>query len=300
MCTVSTPLHRRSIFAVVTKSDSTLLETDDVLFHEYAHHFMKQYFNAAYPPWFVEGFAEYVATAEISDSRITLGRYATGRALDLSYYTWIPFDQVIGKDASSFSTDDIPLFYAQSWLLTHYVMRDADRRVKLNEYMKAIANGESSWPAFSRIFAVDAKTLNKQLDGYWNGGDMTYTLIQGFKFPDISMGVEEMPASADDLLLPRLEVLTGNKEVLPEIEKEAGSYQGDVYAQETLALAEIYFGDPRKAIEALSRLGTPDDPTLLYLDGLARLGLVLEKAPDKDEMLHGARHSFSKSFKLDS
>ncbi len=33
-----------------------------VLFHEYAHHFMLQYFAGAYPKWFVEGFAEFVST----------------------------------------------------------------------------------------------------------------------------------------------------------------------------------------------------------------------------------------------
>src|SRR5262249_27179427 len=31
----------------------------EILFHEYAHHFMLQHFAGGYPPWFVEGFAEY-------------------------------------------------------------------------------------------------------------------------------------------------------------------------------------------------------------------------------------------------
>ena len=30
---------------------------DDVLLHEYAHHFMMQNFASTYPAWFVEGFA---------------------------------------------------------------------------------------------------------------------------------------------------------------------------------------------------------------------------------------------------
>ena len=30
-----------------------------VLFHEYSHHFMKRHLRAAFPAWLIEGFAEY-------------------------------------------------------------------------------------------------------------------------------------------------------------------------------------------------------------------------------------------------
>ena len=35
---------------------------EKVLFHEYTHHFMFQHFEAAYPKWYSEGFAETIAT----------------------------------------------------------------------------------------------------------------------------------------------------------------------------------------------------------------------------------------------
>ena len=45
-----------------------------ILFHEYAHHFMFQNFTAAYPGWFVEGYAEFYATARIEpDGTIRIG-----------------------------------------------------------------------------------------------------------------------------------------------------------------------------------------------------------------------------------
>ena len=36
-----------------------------MLFHEYAHHFMFQYFPAGYPSWYVEAFAETLATIDL-------------------------------------------------------------------------------------------------------------------------------------------------------------------------------------------------------------------------------------------
>ena len=47
---------------------------DLVLFHEYAHHLMLENFAAAYPRWFVEGFAEFNATAEITSITVRPGR----------------------------------------------------------------------------------------------------------------------------------------------------------------------------------------------------------------------------------
>ena len=43
-------------------ASKTNLDPQQVLFHEYTHHFMFQHFSAAYPSWYVEGFAETAAT----------------------------------------------------------------------------------------------------------------------------------------------------------------------------------------------------------------------------------------------
>ena len=40
-----------------------------VLQHEYAHHFMLQYFPATYPGWYVEGFAELIGSSTMEIGR---------------------------------------------------------------------------------------------------------------------------------------------------------------------------------------------------------------------------------------
>ena len=50
-----------------------------VLFHEYAHHLMLQYYAAAYPGWYVEGFAEYYGTTKIIPNGYEVGQMAAYR-----------------------------------------------------------------------------------------------------------------------------------------------------------------------------------------------------------------------------
>lgn len=54
----------------VSHRESTVIkdtpEWQQTLFHEYSHHFMRRYLPAAFPGWFIEGFAEYYSTADFT------------------------------------------------------------------------------------------------------------------------------------------------------------------------------------------------------------------------------------------
>src|SRR5688572_10654184 len=62
----------RGVFAIASDA-SHALGRDDALFHEYAHHFMYQNFPAAYPAWFVEGWAEYFMTTSVTPQVVKVG-----------------------------------------------------------------------------------------------------------------------------------------------------------------------------------------------------------------------------------
>lgn len=69
---------------------------DDTLFHEYAHHFMHQNFPGVYPGWFIEGFAEFFATASVDDARkITVGYFNPGRLAGLNTQPWLPIETLL-------------------------------------------------------------------------------------------------------------------------------------------------------------------------------------------------------------
>src|SRR5690606_17382921 len=58
----------RAAGSIARRNERTALDGMSVLKHEYAHHFMMQYFPGAYPGWYVEGYAETVATIRFLDN----------------------------------------------------------------------------------------------------------------------------------------------------------------------------------------------------------------------------------------
>ena len=63
-----TPVREsRRLGSIIRRDERTDLDPKSVLFHEYAHHFMFKYFPAGYPSWYVEAFAETVATIDLHD-----------------------------------------------------------------------------------------------------------------------------------------------------------------------------------------------------------------------------------------
>lgn len=69
---------------------------DETLFHEYAHHYMYQHQNDAYPGWFVEGFAEYFAPSDMRMGQIRYGLWRDGRVQALNDpRDWVPMEDLL-------------------------------------------------------------------------------------------------------------------------------------------------------------------------------------------------------------
>lgn len=74
---------------------------------------MREYFGTAYPSWYVEGFAEYVSTAEFKSGKITVGNYSMGRAIGLMNATWVPLDNVITDRLIKMTPEELSQSYAE-------------------------------------------------------------------------------------------------------------------------------------------------------------------------------------------
>ena len=75
-----TPVRDSKTLGSITakyRDSRTDLDPKSVLFHEYAHHFMLHHFPAAYPAWYVEGFAEFFSVVAFpQDGSIEYGKIA--------------------------------------------------------------------------------------------------------------------------------------------------------------------------------------------------------------------------------
>lgn len=122
------------VFAILIRG-----RDDDLLLHEYSHHFMAQAQGGQgrYPGWLNEGFAEYYATATVSErGKATFGMPGAWRMQNLQQNRWLPMDQVL-RAKGSFDIQERNarnMYYAQSWALTHWLLADQNRARALGAY----------------------------------------------------------------------------------------------------------------------------------------------------------------------
>ena len=151
---------------------------DQVIFHEYGHHFMFQMAGAAYPSWFVEGFAEYYSTADIRPDRIQFGRHSEGRMLMIVQQpvnSWAPMADVLKwriSDSGRYRAGD---YYAQAWGLTHYFMSTPERTRMLGQYLAAVLRGEDSVAAMQAATGRTPEQLQNDMRLYLAGSIQYHT-----------------------------------------------------------------------------------------------------------------------------
>lgn len=142
------------------------LDADAVLFHEYSHHFMIRYFPVAYPAWYVEGFAEFLATTDFTkEGNAKRGMPAYYRAYGLLDQTPIPAEMLLTANVDDIPTEQHDAFYGRSWLLVHYLNFSSGRLGQLGKYLGAINGGATNADA-ARVAFGDFKQLDKELNVY--------------------------------------------------------------------------------------------------------------------------------------
>ncbi|MFK0298385.1 DUF1570 domain-containing protein [Brevundimonas sp. NPDC090276] len=259
---------------------------DDILFHEYAHHFMFQNFPGGYPGWFTEGFAEFFMTAAVDNpDKVTVGYFNPGRLRTLNEVDWIPVEQLLTSRPRDLENRRArSAFYAQSWLLTHYMFMDADRRRGLDAYLAAVARGMPPVEALQTHLGQTPESLEAALKAYLRG-TMNYAEIRMAETAS-SVRFQALPASADRMLLDSLNIRYPKDEadaqvLLTKVRSDAGRYPGDRLALVTLGRAELNWGDADAGEAALTQAlaVAPDDPEALLLLARARIKAG-DQAPD--------------------
>lgn len=284
-------------------NDQSPADETEILFHEIAHHFMMQYRPAAYPAWFIEGFAEYVSTAKLKEKTIDFGQPGVARARWLSNARWLPVERVLFERPPGPGVERA-LFYAQSWLIAHYMMRDDGRRQKFKAYMAAIGKGAPPREAFLAEFG-DLKAFSRGLETYASR-QLTYsrlTRASAAATPEVK--VATLPPSADRLLPLEAALYMGQREkwaadALARVRAEAAKHPGDPYAGRVLAMAEVLHGDGAKGEALLDGLlkSSPQDADLLYLKGLRHL-IAARGGEGRKEHFAQARTWFARAHKAD-
>jgi len=291
------------IHAVV---DTNAMSGDVVLFHEYAHHFMFQMRSNAYPSWFVEGFAEYYATADVRPDRIQFGRHHPGRINSLSggANTWARMEDVLTWRYTASGRYRASSYYAQAWAMTHYFMSTPERTRMLGEYLNAVIRGEESVAAMRAATGQTPDRLQTDVRLYASGPINMLTPQIDIPEPEVTV-TSLSPAESDmawlDLRLDRTPVKQAppdddgrtqkseaqkareareeaehRAELIRDAFAAAERHSGDRMAMLVKARAHRLSDDPEAAFTALEPLLTEGstDADALRLAGMILLDLA--------------------------
>lgn len=284
------------IFAVAIRGDGTGgLSGDDILMHEYAHHFMLGNFPGSYPAWFVEGFAEYYMTADIDvrDRKVQLGQYNQNRAYWILSESWIPLDVLLTKRPGEVRSDSQKAtYYPIAWLLTHWFISDPERQDQLDDYLKRIARGEDSVPAMEAATGMSLRDLQAALRRY-SRGRLPGRMLSG-QFPTADIVVTRLSPAADDLLLINQRLKVGvpdeDRQALgQEVARLAARHGDDPLALLAAGHAGLHFGDRPAGEKALQRLLEIDPHHVEALQFLAQERLKQAREADDEDQAQALR-----------
>ena len=232
---------------------------EQILLHEYAHHFMFSVFSGSPPLWLQEGFAEFFSTAKFgSDGGVGLGLPADHRAAELVLAQDVPLDMLLNtrkyRDNASKRYD---AFYGRSWLLFHYLTFSDSRSGQMASYLQGINAGVGEETAATQAFG-DLDALEKELAAYMKRRRLTYLNLGPGKIASAPIAIRPLGKGEAAIMPVMMRSRRGvNEETAPEVladaQKVAALYPDDPYVLTALAEAEFDAGNDDAAIAAAEK-----------------------------------------------
>lgn len=255
---------------------ATVLTSQHILLHEYAHHFM--YLNApgSYPAWYREGFAEFAGASLFGeDGSVTIGGSANHRAFGLGGGALTIADVAAGKlYTNPIEADE---FYARGWQLVHFLTFAPSRKGQLDRYLAALSAGEPAPKASALAFGDPAK-LEREARGYMSGRTIPATRISAGAVPIPPVTIREVSDGENAAMPVRIASWRGVSQsqaaaLLPQARDLAARHPTDAAVQNILAEAEIDAGQHAEAIAAADRVlaSRPTDVHALVIRGRAAM-----------------------------
>lgn len=163
--------HRGSdenlIVLSLAESGAGSLET---IFHEYAHLLLRRN-QQFWPMWLNEGMADIYATFEVTgEHTVRIGKAQPFYLRILAERPLIPLTGLfaVTHDSPDYNERDRQgIFYAESWLLTHYLMiGNPAQRAHFAELTRLLKQGQVPAQAFTNAFHLPVSAMEIQLKHY--------------------------------------------------------------------------------------------------------------------------------------
>jgi tetratricopeptide (TPR) repeat protein len=235
------------------------IDPEIVLFHEYAHHFMFQYFPATYPVWYSEGFAEFWgATRILPGDVVEVGLPADHRFATLRTAGWLSLERLLGAHDYSEVPGYMGQLYAQGWLLMRYVFDRPERQRQINDYLRLINEG-MEFPEAARRAIPDMAAFNNELYTYAGTARFTYIRLP-FRAIDVgAITARTLRPAEQALILDEIRLSQGYPEreaaaFAAEVRRDAAAFPDDPLAIRLVMETQYLAGAHAEAMAAAERL----------------------------------------------
>lgn len=284
------------------------LGSQQVLQHEYAHHFMfTTWPDAAFPSWVSEGWAEFHATAKFDrDGSLQFGAAPMYRAYGLLTGNSLPIQQILAGAAGKLRSDQRDALYGRGWALVHYLTFEPSRKGQLSAYLDAITKERKSPEAAAAAFG-DLRALNKELDRFLQQPKITGFRIraENLAIPPVTLRLLRPGEAA--IMPVRIRSDAGVDEktapgVYADAKKIAARFPDDPEVQRALAEAAYDAGDHAAALAAADRAIAADPKSVeaQCYRAMAQMALAEAAKDDKPETWTAIRQTIGRANRLDT
>lgn len=164
----------QNLIVLELPSTNSALRGFEVIFHEYAHYLFRRYARV-WPLWLDEGVADLYSTFETSGYTVRLGRPIEPYVDLLSQKSLLPLADLFAVDTDSpqyNERDRQGIFYAQAWLLTHYLLAGGGGayRPRFDQFNRLLQEGQVPEEAFTNAMRISLRTADAGLRAYLDRG----------------------------------------------------------------------------------------------------------------------------------
>ena len=288
--------------SIIRRDKRTDLDPRSVLRHEYAHHFMFQHFSAAYPSWYIEGFAETAATIDLKDD----GSFHVGNppqyrsdAIFSPMMTLSPSTMLTSTSRPDFL--DVYGHYTVGWLLNHYLSFGGERPGQLTNYLSLINRGADSATAARQAFG-DLNKLDRDVIRYRNSRRLGGADVRPTNYTPPRVTMRKLNADEEAIMNVEMRVKRGvnrkkARDVAADARAVAARYPQSVDVNLSLAEAELAaqnFAQAERAID-LALAAQPNSVPAMLIKG----EIYLERGEKEKQYLPNARTWFAKAYAAD-
>lgn len=299
----------RNAFAVLSREKKVSkfdFGAEEVLFHEYAHHFMLHHFPAAYPAWYVEGFAEFFSVVKFpQDGAIEYGHIPLARLPGLKLGTPYPVQNLFARDANGLSIRDGDRYYGTAWLLTHLYQYDkTGRREEIKRYLNDLATGVPNVQP-DTYFAGGLAGLEKALNAYIRRSSLPYNKLTVKEMNIGTVSVTPIDGAQAELVEDELSLINHPPTdaipgIVMTIRTTAAKYPDSAYALALLAEAEWDADQADAALADADRAIAIDPKSSRAYAIRAEALLARAQGSDKDEDWKAALTSIVRANRADT